>query len=105
MATAHEIRELIAQTTTGTHRQHLPREVRERIRRYAERRRTRGATWQTEDLQRFRSPPRSPRTLVGGGFGRPPKGSKPPRGQRRALQTQQGRGGSSRRQSVGRAPL
>ncbi len=46
MATAHEIRELIAQTTTGTHRRHLPREVREQIRRYAERRRAKGAAWQ-----------------------------------------------------------
>ena len=33
MTTAHEIRELIAQTTTGTHRRHVPREVREQIRR------------------------------------------------------------------------
>jgi hypothetical protein len=46
MATPHEIRELIAQTTTGTHRRHVPREVREQIRRYAERRRTQGAAWQ-----------------------------------------------------------
>ena len=45
MATAHEIRELIAQTTTGTHRRHAPREVREQIRRYAERRRTQGAAY------------------------------------------------------------
>lgn len=27
MATAHEIRELVAQTTTGTHRRHLPRQA------------------------------------------------------------------------------
>jgi hypothetical protein len=39
MATAHEIRELIAQTTTGAHRRHVPREVRGQVRRYAERRR------------------------------------------------------------------
>jgi hypothetical protein len=46
VATAHEIRELIAQTNTGTHRRHVPREVREQIRRYVERRRAKGATWQ-----------------------------------------------------------
>ena len=46
MASSREIRELIAQTTTGTHRRHVPREVREQIRRYAERRRAKGATWQ-----------------------------------------------------------
>jgi hypothetical protein len=33
MATAREIRELIAQIITGTHRRHVPREVREQIRR------------------------------------------------------------------------
>jgi hypothetical protein len=27
MATAHEIRELVAQTTTGTRRRHLPRQA------------------------------------------------------------------------------
>jgi hypothetical protein len=43
MASAHEIRELVAQTTTGTHRRHLPREVREQVWRYAERRRARSA--------------------------------------------------------------
>ena len=37
MASSREICELIAQTTTGTHRRHVPREVREQIRRYAER--------------------------------------------------------------------
>jgi hypothetical protein len=46
MATAHEIRELIAQTTTGTHRRHVPREARNQVRRYAEHRRAQGATWQ-----------------------------------------------------------
>ena len=35
MATAHEIREFIAQTTTGTHRRHVPREVRDQVRCYA----------------------------------------------------------------------
>jgi hypothetical protein len=35
MATAHEIRKLIAQTTTGTHRRHVPRGARKQIRRCA----------------------------------------------------------------------
>jgi len=46
MAFAHEIRELVAQTTTGTRRRYLPREVRNEVRRYAERRRAKRATWQ-----------------------------------------------------------
>jgi hypothetical protein len=46
MATAHEIRQLIAQTTTGTHRRHVPREVRDQVRRYTDHRRAQGATWQ-----------------------------------------------------------
>ncbi len=41
MATAHQIRDLIAQTTTGTARPRVPREVR----RYAGRRRREGAAW------------------------------------------------------------
>ena len=45
MATAHEIRSLIEKTTTGTHRRRVPEEVKEQVRRYAERRRTQAATW------------------------------------------------------------
>ncbi len=41
MATAHQIRDLITQTTTGTARPRVPREVR----RYAIRRRKAGAAW------------------------------------------------------------
>ncbi len=37
MATAHQIRDLIAQTTTGTARPHVPREVRDEVCRYAPR--------------------------------------------------------------------
>ena len=35
MATAHQIRDLIAQTTTGSARPHVPREVRDEVCRYA----------------------------------------------------------------------
>ncbi len=45
MATAHKIRDLIAQTTTGTARHHVPREVRDEVCRYAGRRRSEGAAW------------------------------------------------------------
>ena len=45
MTTAHEIRDLIKQTTTGTRRRRVPEEVKEQVRRYAERRRTQAATW------------------------------------------------------------
>jgi hypothetical protein len=46
MTTAHEIRNLIEQTTTGTHRRRVPEEVKQQVRRYAERRRAQGASWQ-----------------------------------------------------------
>ncbi len=45
MATAHQIRDLIAQTTTGTARPRVPREVRDEVCRYAGRRRRQGAAW------------------------------------------------------------
>ena len=45
MATAHQIRDLIAQTTTGTARARVPREVRDEVCRYAGRRRREGAAW------------------------------------------------------------
>ena len=45
MATAHQIRELITETTTGTLRPRVPREVREEVCRYAARRREQGAPW------------------------------------------------------------
>ncbi len=45
MATAHQIRDLIAQTTTGTARPRIPREVRDEVCRYAARRRRKGAAW------------------------------------------------------------
>ncbi len=45
MATAHQIRDLIAQTTAGTARHRVPREVREEVCRYAGRRRREGAAW------------------------------------------------------------
>ena len=45
MATAHQIRELIAQTTTGTARPRVPREVRDEVCRYAVRRRKAGGAW------------------------------------------------------------
>jgi hypothetical protein len=46
MTTAQEIRNLIEHTTTGTHRHRVPEEVKQQVRRYAERRRTQGAAWQ-----------------------------------------------------------
>ncbi len=45
MATAHQIRDLIAQTTTGTARPRVPREVRDEVCRYAGRRRREVAAW------------------------------------------------------------
>ncbi len=45
MASAHQIRDLIAQTTTGTARPRVPREVRDEVCRYASRRRREGAAW------------------------------------------------------------
>ena len=45
MATAHQIRDLITETTTGTVRPRVPREVREEVCRYAARRREPRAPW------------------------------------------------------------
>ena len=45
MATAHQIRDLITETTTGTVRPRVPREVRDEVCRYAARRREQGAPW------------------------------------------------------------
>ncbi len=45
MATAHQIRELITETTTGSVRPRVPREVRDEVCRYAVRRRKAGAAW------------------------------------------------------------
>ncbi len=45
MATAQKIRDLIAQTTTGSVRTRVPREVREEVCRYAGRRPRGGAAW------------------------------------------------------------
>ncbi len=45
MASAHQIHDLIAQTTTGTARPRVPREVRDKACRYAVRRRREGAAW------------------------------------------------------------
>ena len=45
MATAHQIRDLIAQTKSGSVRPRVPREVREGVCRYAARRRQEGAAW------------------------------------------------------------
>jgi transposase len=45
MATAHQIRDLITETTTGTVRPRVPRDVREEVCRYAARRRDEGAPW------------------------------------------------------------
>ncbi len=42
MASAHQIRDLITQTTTGTARPRVPREVRDEVCRYAVRRRKAG---------------------------------------------------------------
>ncbi len=45
MASAHQIRDLITQTTSGTLRHRIPREVRDEVCRYAVRRREKGAPW------------------------------------------------------------
>ena len=45
MASAHQIRDLITQTTSGTVRPRVPREVRDEVCRYAVRRRKAGAAW------------------------------------------------------------
>jgi hypothetical protein len=45
MATAHQIRDLITQTTSGTLRPRVPREVRDEVCRYAAGRREEGAPW------------------------------------------------------------
>jgi hypothetical protein len=45
MATAHQIRDLITQMTSGTVRLRVPREVRDEVCRYAARRRREGAPW------------------------------------------------------------
>jgi hypothetical protein len=64
MATAHQIRDLISQTTSGTLRARVPREVRDEACRYASRRRSEGAPWaviaretglDARKLQRWRS--------------------------------------------------
>jgi hypothetical protein len=45
MATAHQIRDLIAQTKSSSVRPRLPREVRDEVCRYAAHRREQGAAW------------------------------------------------------------
>ena len=45
MASAEQIRELITETTTGSVRHRVPREVRDEVCRYAARRREQGAPW------------------------------------------------------------
>ncbi len=45
MASAHQIRDLITETTTGTMRPRVAREVRDEVCRYAARRREKGAPW------------------------------------------------------------
>jgi hypothetical protein len=64
MATAQQARDLITQTTSGTLRPRVPREVRDEVCRYAARRRREGAPWaviaretglETRKLQRWRS--------------------------------------------------
>ncbi len=45
MANAHQIRDLITETTTGSLRPRVPREVRDDVCRYAVRRRKAGAAW------------------------------------------------------------
>jgi len=45
MATAHEIRDPISKTTTGSVRPRVPREVRDEVCRYAARRREEGVPW------------------------------------------------------------
>jgi len=57
MASSREIRELIAQTTTGTHRRRLPREVRDEVRRHAKTRRAnRPDQGRVQPLARFFHP-------------------------------------------------
>ncbi len=64
MTAAHEIRNLIEHTTTGTHRRRVPEEVKQQVRRYAERRRAQGASWQAiareTALEARRVPPYEP---------------------------------------------
>jgi transposase-like protein len=43
--TARELRDLIATTSSGTHRKHVPAEVKAEAIRFAERRRAAGASW------------------------------------------------------------
>jgi hypothetical protein len=45
MATAHQMRDLTTQTTTGTVHPRVPREVRDGVCRYTVRRRKDGAAW------------------------------------------------------------
>ena len=45
MASAHQIRDVITQTTSGTLRHRVPREVRDEVCRYAVHRRKAGAAW------------------------------------------------------------
>jgi len=45
MASAHQIRDLISKTTTGSVRPRVPREVRDEVCRYAARRREEGVPW------------------------------------------------------------
>jgi hypothetical protein len=61
MTTAHEIRNLIKQTTTGTRCRRVPEEVKEQVRRYAERRRTQAATWKAIGGRRASRPASSAR--------------------------------------------
>ena len=56
MTTAHEIRNLIEQTTTGTRRRRVPEEVKEQVRRYAQRRRTEVVTWKAIGREKARMP-------------------------------------------------
>lgn len=58
MATAHEIRTLIEKTTTGTHRQRVPEDVKEQVRRYAARRRTQGSPAEIRNQNSEYTPPR-----------------------------------------------
>ncbi len=70
MASAHQIRDLITETTTGTVRPRVPREVRDEVCRYAIRRREKGTPWaviaretglDVRKLQRWNTPDRWPR--------------------------------------------
>jgi len=70
MATAHQIRDLIAQTTTGTARPRVPREVRDEVCRYAGRRRRKGAAWAVIAREHFSSSRVRSIHVKGGG---PPK--------------------------------